>query len=199
MTVDFEKGLTLLIADEDEAALESLARALENLGHEVLSFVVSTAAACDLIDREDPDVSIVMLHRDDEHALALISEIVERCSGPVIARVGDDDVQFVARAAERGIAACVTSDEPHHLQGAIEVSLRRHRERDEMQDKVRQLQTALERRTVIERAKGILMERHGLDDLKAFELLREHARSQRRRVVAVSQDVIDGTALLPRG
>ena len=46
---------------------------------------------------------------------------------------------------------------------------------------------ALERRAVIERAKGILMERHGVDEREAFELLRDHARSSNRRVVDVAQ------------
>jgi response regulator NasT len=51
---------------------------------------------------------------------------------------------------------------------------------------------------VIERAKGILMERHGVGDREAFELLRENARSASRRVVDVAQTVVDGHALLPR-
>jgi response regulator NasT len=42
------------------------------------------------------------------------------------------------------------------------------------------------------------MERHGVDERAAFELLREHARSGSRRVVDVSQAVIGGHALLPR-
>ena len=50
---------------------------------------------------------------------------------------------------------------------------------------------------MIERAKGILMERHGIDDAAAFELLRDHARSSSRRVVEVAQAVLDGHALLP--
>ena len=50
---------------------------------------------------------------------------------------------------------------------------------------------------MIERAKGILMERHGLDERAAFELLRDHARSQSRRVVDVAVAVADGHALLP--
>ena len=51
---------------------------------------------------------------------------------------------------------------------------------------------------MIERAKGILMERHSADERQAFELLREQARSSSRRVVEVAQSVIDGHALLPR-
>jgi AmiR/NasT family two-component response regulator len=50
---------------------------------------------------------------------------------------------------------------------------------------------------VIERAKGILMERHGIDDKAAFQLMRDHARSGNRRVVDVARAVVDGHALLP--
>ena len=57
---------------------------------------------------------------------------------------------------------------------------------------------ALQRRVVIERAKGILMERHGVDERQAFELLREQARSSSRRVLEVARSVIDGHVLLPR-
>lgn len=198
MTPTFEKGLTILIADEDEAALDRLRVVLEDLGHDVTAYAVSTREALEMIGREDPDLSIVMLHRDDEHALALVAECVRHSSGPVIAKTNDDDVEFVARAAERGIAAYVPSDEPHVIQGAIEVSVRRHREQAELNDKVGQLETALERRSLIERAKGILMERHALDERAAFEMLREHARAERRRVVDIARAVTEGHALLGR-
>ena len=97
-----------------------------------------------------------------------------------------------------GIAGYVDSWAPEDVQGAIEVALRRHREEQRLNEKVEQLQSALERRAVIERAKGILMERHSLDERAAFELLRDHARSSARRVVDVAQSVLDGHALLPR-
>jgi AmiR/NasT family two-component response regulator len=64
-------------------------------------------------------------------------------------------------------------------------------------EKVEQLETALERRAVIERAKGILMERHAIDDKAAFQRMRDHARSGNRRVVDVASAVVEGHALLP--
>ena len=94
----------------------------------------------------------------------------------MIAQTRDGDVEFVARAAERGISAWIESTTPEIVQGAIEVALRRYEETERLQDKVEQLESALERRAVIERAKGILMERHGIDEREAFELLRDHAR-----------------------
>ena len=104
----------------------------------------------------------------------------------------------IAQAADMGIAGYVDSWAPDDLQGAIEVAMARHRDEQRLMEKVSQLESALERRAVIERAKGILMERHTVDDRQAFELLRDHARSGGRRVVDVAQSVLDGHALLPR-
>ena len=193
-----ESNLRVLIADEDDDALEGLRTVLEELGHEVIPFAVSVREAAELIAREDPSLTIVMVHKDDEHALSLISEAVEYASGPVIATVRDGDADFVARAAEHGISAYVEGTNPQSVQGAIEVALRRYREAAQLAGKVDQLEGALQRRIVIERAKGILMERHAADERGAFELLRENARASSRRVVDVAQTAVDGHALLPR-
>jgi len=192
------RHLRVLIADEDKDALHSLADVLEGLGHEVAPYVVSVSEAVELISTEDPDLAIVVVHQDDDHALALIAESVEYASGPVIAQTRDGDVEFVARAAERGISAWIESTSPESVQGAIEVALRRYEETERLEEKVGQLESALERRAVIERAKGILMERHGVPERDAFDLMRDHARSQSRRVVDVALSVTEGHALLPK-
>jgi response regulator NasT len=195
---EHETNLTVLLADEDEQALKSLCEVLQRLGHEVTPFAVSVQEAAELIGREDPDLTIVVVHENDDHALALIGEAVDTASGPVIAQLRNrDDVDFVARAAERGISAYVESNDPQIVQASIEVTIRRYREAKQLNEKVDQLESAMERRAVIERAKGILMERHGIDDRTAFKRLRDHARGGNRRVVDVAQAVVDGHALLP--
>jgi response regulator NasT len=191
-------NLRVLVADEDRGALDELGQTLSDLGHEVTPYAVSVREAAELIATEEPDLAFVMAHQDDEHALALIGEAVEYASGPVIAHIRGGDVDFIARAAERGISAWIESTSPESVQGAIEVALRRYRETEQLSDKVDQLETALERRSIIERAKGIVMERHSVDERAAFELLREHARSSNRRVLDVARAVIDGHGLLPK-
>ena len=193
-----ETGLRVLIADENESALRRLHEVLAELGHEVTPYAVSVQEAVELIAKEDPQLAIVVVHADDEHALALIGEAVEFASGPVIAQVPDADVEFLSRAAERGISAYVESMHPESVQGAIEVAVRRYREARLLHEKVDQLEGALERRGVIERAKGILMERHSIGEREAFDLLRDHSRATGRRVVEMAQAVLDGHALLPK-
>lgn len=193
-----ETNLRVLIADENEAALRELHEVLSEIGHEVTPYAVSVHDAVELIVKDDPQVAIVVVHQDDEHALALIGEAVEYASGPVIAQVLDADVDFLSRAAQRGIAAYVESMDPESIQGAIEVAVRRYNEARRLHEKVEQLESALQRRGVIERAKGILMERHSVDEREAFELLRDRSRNTGRRVVDVAQAVVEGHALLPK-
>jgi response regulator NasT len=191
-------GLTVLVADEDAEALRSTARVLGQLGHKVAAYAVSVPQAAERIAEEDPDVSVVAVHDDLEHALDLIDELSESARGPVVAVVEGGSGDFLARAAARGIDGFARSEDPGEVQGAIEVAMRRYRQEADLTAQVTQLETALQRRSVIERAKGILMERHGIDDRSAFALLRDHARSRGRKVVDVAASIVEGHPLLPR-
>lgn len=191
------EGLRVLVADEDAAALDRLAALLHELGHTVCAYAIEVAEVAEKVVSDDPEVSIVVLHGDDDHALALIEEICAYASGPVIALTQEDDADFAARAADRGIDAQAKPDGPDAVQSAIEVALRRHAEIERLEAKVDQLEGALARRATIERAKGILMERHDVDDRTAFERLRTRARTDRRRVVDVALAVAEGELELP--
>lgn len=190
--------LRILAADEDETTLRGVDKLLERLGHTVAAHAVTVQEAASLIASEDPDLSVVAVHDDDDHALDLIEEINEYARGPVIVLLGEHEPQFVSAAAARGIDAFARPRFETEVQGAIEIAMRRHAETTRLTEQVEQLENALERRGTIERAKGILMERHGVDERKAFELLRGHARRSSRRVVDLAHAVADGHALLPR-
>src|SRR3954454_11263334 len=191
------RGLRVLAADEDEAELRDTAQILRELGHEVTEFAIGTAEVAEAIAREDPDASVVVVHRDDEHALGLIDEIVSFSSGPVVALLDNEDPDFIREAADRGIHAYARPITPDAVQSALEVAMRRHDEQAKLSETVGQLETALERRATIERAKGILMERHSCDERASFYLLRAKARSSNRSVVDLARAVLDGHALLP--
>jgi len=189
-------GLKVLAADEDEQTLRQTDVLLSELGHTVTAHATRVSEAGDIIVSEDPDLSIVVVDDDDEHALDLIEEISEFARGPVIALVAGHDSGFVSRAAERGIYAFARPHFSEEVQGAIELAMRRHEESTRLTEQVEQLEGAMERRAIIERAKGILMERHGIDDREAFEMLRSKARGSNRRVADLAHAVADGHALL---
>jgi response regulator NasT len=167
------------------------------LGHEVVAVELAPSEVAKAIREKQPEVAIVGLHESEEHALELIREIVEEGVCPVIVQAGGDDPEFAADAAERGAFALSTPVEPDSLQAAIEVAIPRFKELVELSEQVDQLEGALRRRALVERAKGILMERRAIDERAAFELLRDRARASNRTMVEVAISVLDGQSLLP--
>jgi AmiR/NasT family two-component response regulator len=192
------RALKVLLADKDEGALRIAASLVRQLGHEVTEMAIGVHEAAEVIAREEPDVSLVVVYDDDGYALDLIEEIAEFATGPVIAIVEKEDPEFVSAAAERGIDAYAREGMAESIQSAIEVAVRRHAEKRELAEQIKRLESALERRALIERAKGIIMERHGVGERQAFDRLRDHARSRNRTVVDVAASVAEGHALLPK-
>lgn len=182
--------LRVLIADESAERLAVLAAAVRGLGHEIVAAEMEVVDAGPATAREHPDVALVALGQSDEHALEMISKIVAEAECPVIAVLAATDSSFVQEAAKRGIFAYVVEADQGALESALEIVLLRFAE-------YHGLEGAFGRRAVIERAKGILMERHQLDEREAFELLRQHARRNNQKVVDVSNAVIDGVIHLP--
>jgi AmiR/NasT family two-component response regulator len=141
--------------------------------------------------RERPDVALVGLGESSEHALGLIERIVREAACPVIALIHAPDSDFVREASKLGIFAYITDADGEDWQSSIDIVLRRFAEYHD-------LQGAFGRRAVTERAKGILMERHSVDEKSAFEMLREHSRTANRKLVDVADAVVDGYRLLPK-
>lgn len=190
-------ALRILLADRDPGALKITARQVRELGHTPTEIAVSLSEAAESIARDDPDLTIVVIYGDDGPALDLIEEIDAFSSGPVIALLDREDSQFVAQAAERGIFAYARQETADSIQSAIEIAMRRWREQRELTEQVERLENALERRAAIERAKGILMERHRIEDDEAFAMLRDRSRIANRKLIDLAAAVVDGHRLLP--
>ena len=182
-------GLRVLVADENVKALEGVAEILRALRHEVVARETSVDAVAGTISEVHPDLAMVKLHGDDDHALNLIQELGDRGGCPVIALLDSEDPDFVARAAEHGIIAYAQPVDEESVRSSLEIAVRRFAELHELGEAVDDLEEAISRRATIERAKGILMERHGITEREAFEMLRAEARSNNRRVHDVAGDV----------
>jgi response regulator NasT len=109
----------------------------------------------------------------------------------VIVLLHEPDPAFVKEASKRGVFAHISDDDVEDWQSSIDIVLRRFAE-------FRDLEGAFGRRASIERAKGILMERHSIGEEGAFEMLREHSRVGNRKLIDLATAVVDGHRLLPR-
>lgn len=190
MSSDPREPLRVLIANERPDRLEATTAVVERLGHVVVARELDIADVAGTTARTKPDVALVAVGESSEHALKLISRIVQEATCPVIALLEVEDAEFVHQAARRGVFAYLVDGELDELESALDITLQRFAE-------FQNLEGAFGRRAVTERAKGILMERHRIDEQRAFELLRAQARNSGRKVVDVAEAVVEGYLLLP--
>jgi AmiR/NasT family two-component response regulator len=183
--------LRVLIANERKDRLALVAPIVTALGHEVIAREIEVEEVGPMTAKERPDVALVGLGESSGHALSLIEKIVRESACPVIALIHTRDPVFVKEASKRGVFAYITDADAKDWQSSIDIVLRRFTEYHD-------LEGAFGRRAVTERAKGILMERHSVDEPTAFEMLRDHSRASNRKVVDVASAVVDGHPLLPK-
>jgi AmiR/NasT family two-component response regulator len=183
--------LRVLIANQRKDRLGQIAEIVAGLGHEVIAREIEVEDVGGVTARERPDVALVGLGENSEHALRLIERIVREASCPVIVIIHAPAPWFINEAAKRGVFAYISDGDPQDWQSAIDIVLRRFAE-------YQSLEGAFGRRALIERAKGILMERHSVGEQDAFDMLRVHARSTNRKLIDISTAVVDGHRLLPK-
>ena len=183
--------LQVLIANEQAERLASITTIVERLGHEVVGRAVEVDQVGPLSRSTGAEVALVGLGLDGEHALAEITAIVHEAACPVIALLDVEDPRYVHEAAQRGVFAYVVLEENGgELQSSIDITLRRFAE-------FQNLQGAFGRRAIIEQAKGILMERHGIDADAAFALLKAHSQQTGQKLIDVAQSSARTHQLLP--
>ena len=183
--------LRVLIANERKDRLHLVVPIVVALGHEVIAREIDVADIAAVSARERPDVALVGLGESSEHALELIDKIVREAACPVIVLLHARDPDFVKEASKLGVFAHISDADVEDWQSSIDIVLRRFAEYHD-------LKGAFGRRALTERAKGILMERHAIDEASAFEMLREHARIDNRKLIDLAAAVVDGHRLLPK-
>jgi response regulator NasT len=185
--------MRILVANEHPPQLEVLASAVEDLGEEVVAREARVDQVAEMAASEAADLALVGLPSGDstEHALALIAELVAGGVCPVVVVTPSADPDFLADAVALGVYAHTSDLSPTPLRSAIDVAFRRFGDHEHTK-------AALEKRTLIERAKGILMERYGLDEHEAFHMLRREARNENLRLTAAAELILQGHRLLPK-
>ncbi|MDX6512838.1 MAG: two-component system, response regulator PdtaR [Gaiellaceae bacterium] len=168
--MDRTHHLRVLIANQRAENLAFLADVVSGLGHEVIAREIHVSDVGAVTARERPDVALVGLGESSDHALELITEIVRGAFCPVIALLDAYDPEWVDRAAQRGVYAYIVDNRPEELQSAIDITLRRFAE-------FQNLQGAFERRSA--------------------EIARERelTRERRRHVLELHDGVVQGLAV----
>lgn len=183
-----------VVIAEDEAIIRlDLRETLEEEGYEVVGETGRGDHAVDLVRDLKPDLAILdikMPHMDGLEAARIIS--AERICG-VLMLTAFSQREVVEDARDAGaLAYLVKPYQKSDLIPAIEVAIGRFRELQQLTGEVGALGEQLEARKIIDRAKGVLIDQHGMKEGGAFTFIQRTAMSERSRMRDVAERILSG-------
>lgn len=190
------QSLAVVVADERAESLEAGIRLVEASGHRVVAGETEPATVADAVARHEVQVAVIAVHENTDYALSVLERINDAAACPTVLLLDDEDPQLARDALDHGFDAYAGRSTPASLNSAIAYAQRRFAELRAHGRQLRELEAGAQRRALIERAKGVLMERHDVDERRAYELLRTHARDTRTSLAEVADAVVRARALL---
>lgn len=186
----------ILIVDDDRLILSTIGRGLRDAGYRV-SEASDGQSALELVARDKPDLAVLDVRMPGMSGIELAAQLTSDYQLPFIFLSAYGGSHIIEHANALGALGYLVKplDVPQIIP-AIEAALARAAQIDDLKTKGEQLSHALETGRETSIAIGILMERRGLDRTQAFEALRAHARTQRRRVHEIAGEIVEALEAL---
>ena len=181
----------VIVADDESLIRMDLREMLTNLGYLVVGEVADGRSAVNQARELRPDIVIMDIKMPDMDGIEAAKILTEERIAPVVLLSAYSQRDLVDRAREAGVTAYLVKPyKEEDLTPAIEVALARFREFQELQQQVLDLQTALETRKLVDRAKGILMDKQGLSEAEAFRKIQKMSMDNRKPMKDVAEAII---------
>ncbi|WP_165248406.1 ANTAR domain-containing response regulator [Paludisphaera soli] len=186
-----------VIADDEKAVAAGLQNQLESLGYDVVAVVHDGQRAVEMCRRLMPDAIFLDIEMPGLDGLAAARQIAEDPGTPVIIVTAHGHPNLIDQAVEDGVISYLLKPmTTPSLQAAVEIAVARAREIQALQENVDNLKMTLRERKLIERAKGILMSRKGLNENEAFRLLQRQSQDRRVPMAKLAESIIQTDELL---
>src|SRR3954447_7178745 len=187
----------ILIAEENELTSATLQQQLTSLGYDVVGIVRNGDELTRLSGQLQPDLVLLDMQLPALTRAMLGSHFGAKSLIPAVAMTDFADAESTRQAESAGVDAYLVKPvNPEELPPAIDIALARHRDLQQLQAHVDDLQQTIESRKLLERAKGILMKRLHISEAEAEEGLQQRARDRKASISGVAQAVVDSDALL---
>jgi AmiR/NasT family two-component response regulator len=183
--------LRVLIAEDEKVIAMGLRAQLKALGHKVVAEAANGRQAVALARELKPDLVVLDIKMPEMDGIEAAEAITAERPIPVILLTAYKEEQLAQRAAQAGIYAYLVKPiSKDDLMPAILLARARFEEFQQLNEEISDLKEALEARKLIERAKGILMERRQLTEAEAFRRLQMMSQNQRMKLVDVARSII---------
>jgi len=183
---------------EDEQLTRTIIRArLEKLGHTVVAEAGDGAQAIEAARVHKPDVIIMDIKMPVMDGIEAARSILSESPCAILFLSSFNEQELVEQATDTGALAYLMKPfRKEDLAPALEMAVRRFRQIRSQQKEIDDLKETLETRKIIERAKGILMDRHHMSEEEAFKRIHFQARNQNKKMREIAQSIITAAELI---
>lgn len=187
----------ILVAEDEHLVAVDLAQHIKGLGYELIGPVSNGEQAIEIARAEQPDLALLDVRMPGMDGLGAARVIFGQMNIPVVILSAFSDPDYIRASADIGVFGYmlkpVTIDD---MRVSLTVAWSRFREQQGLTGRVHELETALEDRKDIERAKGLLMDRLNLSEQDAMRRLRKQARDSRRKLADLARAILETKDLL---
>ena len=193
-----------LYADESDCyAVEQAERSrllrislLEN-GYNIVAVLPTDTFLGERINQLQPDMIVVDAESAARDALEHVVMATRDARRPIVLFTNDEDTTHVKDAVAAGVSAYIVAGlAPERIRPILDVAMARFQHEQELRRELADARSQLQERKVIDRAKGLLMQRQGLSERDAYEKLRKAAMDRGLKLGEVAQRMLDVADLL---
>lgn len=185
------RSLRIAVADDEHDMRDYFQDTLPVLGHEVVAVAQTGRELVEKSNLTHPDLIITDVKMPDMDGIEAVEELTRSRPVPVILVSAYHDAELIERAEREYILAYLVKPiKQADLETAIAITMRRSEQFHALSQQAADLRQALEDRKVIERAKGILMKRTGLDEQQAFRRLQKVASEKNCKLVEIAKSIV---------
>ena len=182
----------VLVAEDDSLIRMDLTEMLREEGYDVVGEAPNGQVAVELTESLAPDLVIMDIKMPVRDGIDAATEIAEKRLAPVVMLTAFSQRDFIDKARDAGaMAYLVKPFTKADLVPAIEVAVSRYQELKQLEREVATMNERLETRKLVERAKGLLMEKQALSEPDAFKWIQRAAMDRRTTMKAVAQVVVE--------
>ena len=183
--------MRILVAEDETIIRLDLRDLLERAGHEVTGEARDGEEAIALARELEPDLAIMDVKMPRLDGIEAARRILGERPIPIVMLTAYGQEELVARAVESGVFGYLVKPfREQDLLPAIHTARARHEELEALREEAESLADALAARKVIERAKGLLMEKEKLSEQEAFARLRRASQASQRPLKVIAEAVV---------
>lgn len=189
--------LRVMLVDDSQEEVSPLKEGLVSAGYDVVVVSALGLALAERVKELEPDVIIIDTESPSRDVLEHVSVVSAHDPRPIVLFTEDRENATIQAALKAGVSAYVVAGiQADRLQPILDVAVARFEREQALREELRDAQTKLVERKVIERAKGFLMQQKGVSEDEAFRLLRKLAMDRNTKLLDVAQQIVDVAKLL---